>query len=117
MAAGGMNEEQYFAMCEQMGWEPKEEEIPVTPEKLSEEAQSALLIFNVLPDLWEGMNGVWLGKDYAGLGTVIELYEIENAKYVFELLKHIESEATKHYSQKRKEQESMAKAKANHKTK
>ena len=115
MAAGGMDEEQYFKMCEQMGLEPKEEEIPITPEKLSIDAQSALLLFNVLPDVWDGMNGVWLGKDYPGLKTILDLYEIENQRYVFELLKHIESEASKHYAQKRKEQESMAKAKAKHK--
>tara|TARA_X000001316_G_C891368_1_gene12972 strand:+ start:172 stop:519 length:348 start_codon:yes stop_codon:yes gene_type:complete len=115
MAAGGMDEEQYFKMCEQMGWEPKEEEIPVSAEKLSNDAQAALILFNVLPDKWEGMNGVWLGKDYAGLGTVLTLYEIENQRYVFELLKHIENEASKHYATKRKEQESMAKAKAKQK--
>ena len=40
--AGGMNIEQYLQMCEQMGWEPKEEEIPKDPSDLSYNVQNQL---------------------------------------------------------------------------
>lgn len=98
-------------MCEQMGWEPKDEEIPMDPSFLSIEAQQALIVLNSLPDLWDSMGGMWLGKDYSGLSAILEIYDIEDKKAVFELLKVAETELSKYYEQKRKEQESLNKAK------
>ena len=112
MHGGGISSEQYFAICEQMGVEPKEEDIPQDPSTFSLEAQQALLIMNVLPDLWEGMNGGWLGKNYNGLFDIFKLYKIDNKREVFELLKVCEDELSKYYSQKRKEQDQLAKAKS-----
>lgn len=106
-----MSTEQYLLMCEQMGWEPKEEEMPLDPSELSIEVQQALLVLNSLPDIWEGMSGSWLGKNYNGLGTILDIYEIEDRKTVFELLKHAESILDKFYTEKRKQQESIQKAK------
>ena len=115
MAAGGMDTEQYFAMCEQMGWEPNESEIPVTPDNFSVEAQDALVLFDVLPDRWDGVNGVWLGKDYSALATTFELYATNNPRESFELLRHCEQVASKIYEAKRKEQTHLAEAKAKQK--
>ena len=106
-----MSPEQYFVICEQMGVEPKEEDIPKDPSIFSLEAQQALVILNALPDIWEGMNGVWLGKNYNGLMDIMDLYQIDDKLQVFELLKICEDELSKYYSQKRKEQEQLAKAK------
>jgi hypothetical protein len=94
-----------------MGVEPKEEDIPKDPSTFSLEAQQALQLLNALPDKWEGMNGIWLGKDYTGLFDIMDLYQITNRKDVFELLKVCEEELGKFYAQKRKEQEQLAKAK------
>ena len=98
-------------MCEQMGWEPSEEELPVDPSFLDISAQYALILLNVLPDKWEGMSGSWMGKDYSGLGAIMDMYEIEDRREVFELLQIAEEELGKYYRQKQKEQESLAKAK------
>jgi len=106
-----MDSEQYFQMCEQMGWEPKEEEIPKDPSYLSYDVQCALLLFNSLPDNWEGMSGTWMGKDYSGLMDIMDIYQIDNKKDVFTLLKVAEHEASKFYSEKQKQQESLAKVK------
>ena len=94
-----------------MGVEPKEEDIPKDPSTFSLEAQQALVIMNALPDNWDGMNGVWLGKDYSGLGDILEIYDISQKRDVFELLKVCEIELGKFYAQKRKEQETLSKAK------
>ena len=94
-----------------MGVEPKDEDIPQDPSTFSTEAQQALQIMNALPDLWEGMNGVWLGKNYNGLFDILKLYKIDNKREVFELLKVCEDELAKYYAQKRKEQDQLAKAK------
>ena len=85
-----------------MGWEPKEEELPQDGTNLSLECQQALTILNALPDNWEGMNGTWLGKDYSGLSAVMDIYEVESRREVFELLKEAESILGKYYAQQSK---------------
>jgi hypothetical protein len=98
-------------MCEEMGWDPDPDEIPMEISDLSYEAHQALRLFNVLPDKIEGMNGIWLGKDYSGLGDIMRIYKIEESEEVFELLQDCISEAGSYYSQQRKIQESQMKVK------
>jgi len=97
-----MTADQYILMCEQMGWEPKEEELPQDGSNLSLECQQALTVLISLPDIWEGMNGTWLGKDYSGLGTIMDIYEIDDRRAVFTLLKEAESLLGKYYTQQSK---------------
>ena len=94
-----------------MGWEPDEDRMPIDPSNLSLEAQQALVLLNALPDNWEGMSGTWMGKDYSGLLAIMDIYEIEDRRTVFELLQQCEQELGKYYRQKQKEQESLSKAK------
>jgi hypothetical protein len=94
-----------------MGWEPSEEEMPIDASSLDTSAQYALILLNVLPDKWEGMSGTWMGKDYSGLAAIMDIYEIDDRREVFELLKVAEDELGKYYRQKQKEQEGLAKAK------
>lgn len=94
-----------------MGWEPDENQLPVDPSTLSLEAQQALILLNSLPDNWEGMSGSWMGKDYSGLSAIMDIYEMENRRSVFELLQICEQELGKFYAEKQKQQESMDKAK------
>lgn len=84
-----------------MGKEPVEEDIPIEPGDLSLEAQQALMLFSVLPDMIEGMNGVWLGKSFSGIGDIFDFYEIEDRREVFELLTYIITEYAKYYEKQR----------------
>lgn len=84
-----------------MGREPVEEHMPVDPSDLSIESQQALLVFSVLPDKIEGMNGIWLGKDYSGIGDIFDFYEIENRREVFELLGYIIRKHSDFYEKRR----------------
>ena len=107
-----MNAEQYLQMCEQMGWEPKEEELPKDPSYLSYNIQCALVLFNALPDSYAGMSGTWVGKDYSCLEYVMNIYSMDDyKKEIFTLLKIAEVEASKFYAEKTKQQESLDKAK------
>ena len=106
-----MNLEQYLQMCEQMGWEPKDEEIPKDPSDLSYNVQCALILYEALPDIWEGMSGTWMGKNYSGLIDIMNIFSMDNKKEVFNLLKVAEREASKYYAEKQKQQESLNKAK------
>ena len=107
-----MNLEQYLQMCEQMVWEPKDDEIAKDPNDLSYNVQGALVLFNALPDIWEGMSGTWMGKDYSGLMDIMNIYKLDNKKEIFTLLKTAENEASKFYAEKAKQKESFELAKA-----
>ena len=85
-----------------MGTDPNPDHIPVEPEDLSYEAQQALLIFSVLPDIVEGMAGIWLGKSFAGIGDIFDFYEIDDRREVFQLLTYIINIYNKYYEQQRK---------------
>ena len=109
--AGGMDIDQYLQMCEQMGWEPKEEELPKDPAYLSYNVQCALVLFNYLPDCYAGMGGSWVGKDYSGLKDIMDIFQMDNRKEIFVLLKTTEKEYNKWYIEQQKQQESLNKAK------
>ena len=111
MFAGGMTPDQYIMMCEQMGWDIEENTLPKDPSTLAETCQQALILLNVLPDRWDGTSGSWFGKDYAGLEAIMNIYQIEDRRTVFELLQVCEDELGKFYAQKQKERESLAKVK------
>jgi len=88
-----MTKEQYFSMCEQLGTEPLEHEIPVEPEDFPILVQQALTTYRMLRDEWEGFNGVYLGKSYQGLQEILQYTEVDqqDEKVVFTLLKLIDS--------------------------
>ena len=50
-----------------------------------------------------------MGKDYSGLSAIMDIYDIQDRKTVFELLKVAENELSKYYSDKAKQRETMAK--------
>ena len=68
-----MTREQYFEMCEQLGEEPVEENIPVEYDDLSVDVQQALATYNLLRDEWEGFNGLYLGKSLIGISEIFEI--------------------------------------------
>ena len=49
-----------------MGVEPKDEDIPQDPSTFLLKLNRLSLLLNALPDIWEGMNGIWIGKNYNG---------------------------------------------------
>lgn len=106
-----MTQDQYIEMCEQMGWDPDPDEMPPEVHELSYEAQQALRLFNALPDKIEGMNGLWLGKDYSGLGDIMRIYKIEESEEVFNLLQVCIGAAFEHYEEKRKYREASTRMK------
>lgn len=73
-----MTKEQYFEMCEMLGSQPLESEIPVELGDLPIEAQEAYRVYSLLNDNWEGMSGTYLGKNMAGLKDILDILGIED---------------------------------------
>lgn len=87
-----MTKEQYFEMCEMMGSEPIEEEIPVEFNDLPIELQEALQIYNSLQDSWDYMGGNYIGKNMVGFKDILDIYEVlpEDRRSMYELILHID---------------------------
>ena len=97
-----MTTEQYLMMCEQMGWEPEEDQMPKTADHLSHDIQVALLLYQILPDKVDSMGGLWLGKDFSGLGDIMEIYGVHKDIDIFELLLVAISETADFHEKRRK---------------
>jgi hypothetical protein len=74
-------------MVEQLGNEPIPEEIPVEYEDFPYDVQEAIQIFTILPDVWEGMSGSYLGKNYSILPYLMDsIFEVANKQQTMQLL-------------------------------
>jgi hypothetical protein len=72
-----MTKQSYFEMCEMMGSEPVESEIPVELDDFPLEVQQAFYVYRMLRDEWDTMNGNYLGKSLIGIKDLLEATEIE----------------------------------------
>jgi hypothetical protein len=88
-----MSKESYFEMCEMMGTEPVEEEIPVEFDDFHYEVQQAFLVYRMLRDEWEGMNGIYLGKSLTGIKEIFWACDIdpEDHKIILTLVQTIDA--------------------------
>ena len=95
-----------------MGLPVDDEEIPLDIADLSYNSQQALFLFNVLPDKIEGMNGIWLGKEYAGLIDIMDIYDLDNRRDVLDLLQICIRVASKEYEKEREISQKQAETQA-----
>lgn len=72
-----MTKDNYFEMCETLGTEPVEEEIPVEMEDFPPEVQQGIVVYYKLKDDWEPMSGTYMGKSYFGLQDILDILEID----------------------------------------
>ena len=78
------------------------------------EVQMAFFIYSLLQDTWDGMNGMYMGKNLSGLAMLLDIYEIEDKKSVVYFLSAIDRERIKTINEevKRKSEAERRKAKA-----
>lgn len=87
-----MTKDTYFEMCEMLGEEPVEENIPVEFEDFPLEMQQAFSAYRMLRDEWDSMNGTYLGKSLIGITEVLDATEIdaEDRKFIISLVRTID---------------------------
>jgi hypothetical protein len=100
----GMTKDQYFEMCEMLGSEPLDSEIPVEFEDFPFEVQQAFNAYRMLRDEWDTMNGNYLGKSLIGVKDVLEATEIEQSeqKFIIMLIRMIDTVRSDEINNKKK---------------
>lgn len=87
-----MTKDSYFEMCEMLGTEPLEIEIPVEYDDFPVEVQEAIRIYNNLQDNWDYMGGNYIGKNLNGFKDILTIFEVDPQDYraVYELIMRID---------------------------
>ena len=82
--------DEYLVVCERLGKEPDEDKMPIDDGDFPYEVQLAFLLHSVLPDRWDGSSGSYMGKDWSAVGSLLDIYQIENKKTVTFFLKNVD---------------------------
>lgn len=104
-----MTRDQYFEMCEALGSEPLEEEIPIELEDLPHIVVDAFKYYRLLRDIWDPMGGNYLGKDLSIIFDIFEAYKVDPGERIFtiELLQYIDTIRSKIISDKKAQATSL----------
>ena len=99
-------------MCDQTGKEPDPDEMPPALGDYPPEVQVAFLLHDLMPDRWDGMNGVHMGKDMSALGILLDTWDVEDRRTVVYFLKHIEARHTNKMNAEAKQKQEVSKRRA-----
>lgn len=96
-----MTKAAYFEMCEMMGSEPIESQIPVELDDFPTEVQQAFSIYAKLRDDWDGMSGTYMGKHLEGIRDLFIILDVpvEDHKIMLELVEVIDKNRSKSISE------------------
>jgi len=83
--------------------------MPVDPDvEFDSLAQRAYMVYTILPDKIDSMAGVWLGKDFSGIGDILDIYcSKEDKKDVLEYLIFMIQIARQTYAEERERQSKL----------
>lgn len=98
-----MTQDRYLEICEQLGQEPDEREIPPHVTDLPEETQEAIKIFNMLGDRIYPDVG-YIGKDYTNLPILLEVCGVEDIDLTLDVLGFLDSRAIQKSAEEMKKQ-------------
>jgi hypothetical protein len=88
--------------------------MPLELSEFPEEVQVAFFMFSLLSDNWEGMSGTYLGKNWYSIDYFFKLYQVEDTKTIFYLMKLYENSLVEYRAEqaekRRKAEERKAKA-------
>lgn len=105
-----MTQERYLAVCEQLGKEPNDLEMPPDWNDFPEIVRLAINTFNQLGDRVVADIG-YLGKDYSILPVLLEVHEIDDKDLFLSILSWLDSRAIKRSSEAMKQAHDKLKSK------
>ena len=94
----GVTKEKYIKMCEQLGDPIQEDRIPPEMDDFPSYVETAISIFNSLPDMYSGgMEPIYSGKDIGAINTLYDIFSVENDDKlrVFRVVHYLDSRARK----------------------
>ena len=97
-------------MCEQMGNEPREEDLPPSWEDFPDIVIDAMNTFSQLGDRLYPEIG-YVGKDYTNLPIFMELYKVSDREFFINILTWMDSRAIKKSQEQLKRQHEKLKRK------
>ena len=106
-----MDKDRYLSMMDELGEEPKEEELPPDIKDFPEIVIDAINTFNSLGDRIYPEIG-YIGKDYTNLPLYIEMYKIDDKDTFLEIILRLDSEAIKTSQEKLKREYDRIKRKS-----
>ena len=106
-----MTREQVIEAAIIMGEELETMELPPEFHELDFDCQVAVNLFHILPDKIDGMGGNWLGKEWAGIFDIMQIFEVENKRDVFEFMLLCQGVYSNHYSEQKKIRDNQNKSK------
>lgn len=89
----GVSKDTYFEICESLGTEPIDSEIPVEIDDFPSDIQDIYIVYTYLTDMWEGMAGSYMGKSMNGIVDIFNLLEVDKSeqKLYLDIIKIIDS--------------------------
>lgn len=98
-----MTKQQYFEMCEALGTNPVESEIPVELSDFPIEIQTAITIWFSLPDNIDTFNDGYYGKHLTGITEILQIYNVDSKdwKFMYQVIQRINSIKIERYNKKK----------------
>lgn len=87
--------------------------MPLELSDFPEEVQVAFFMFSILSDDWEGNSGTYMGKHWNGIDYFFKLYEVEDPRTVFYIMKLYENKLIAHRAEKAERERKSRERKAN----
>jgi hypothetical protein len=88
--------------------------MPLDTSDFPEEVQVAFFVFNMLSDVWDGMSGSYMGKNWTDAELIFKVHDIHSPKEVLYFAKTYERILMNHRAEeadkKRKAEERKSKA-------
>ena len=97
-----MTREVYLDMCEQLGSEPLDEEIPVELSDLPDAAQEAWTIYCYLADRYDSFSGHYFGKSLENIASLFELFGVDDKVTCLKLVTLFDRSETEQINSKKK---------------
>ena len=86
--------------------------MPLSQSEFPIEVQVAFFVFDLLSDVWEGMSGTYMGKDWGHCSQLFDVWEVEDQKTTMYFMKMYERILVNYRADRAEEKREQEKRKA-----